>query len=221
MSDINRPTMQIKRSKSDAHGTAARYTDPRIRCRCEPCRRAALIAAKRRERRRLQEGPAHIDNAAARRHLAFLAGKGLTSAGVARISGVPLRVIQRIASGETPRSRHTTVRKLLAVSAAHRPDNGFVPAAPTLARLAELEREGWTRRQIAKHLGLAASSSLPTADRLRVRAATERTIAELHRRLMAPIEAAREQDRDRQRRWRHRGNPPPVGTVRYYRQAAA
>jgi hypothetical protein len=154
------------------HGTRRAYV---AGCRCTKCRagNAAAVAAYRRQ-------PAPLVPAApVVSHLQQLHALGLGARQIARLASLGAQVITRLLTGRQTRLRAETAAKLAAVrpTLAH---GATVPGTKTWRFVDSLEREGYTRRQIAFALG-AQSQQLQL--RRRVTVATALKVATVYARL--------------------------------------
>lgn len=124
----------------------------------------------------------------ARLHIKELSRLGVGHKQVARAAGIPYGSLWKIVYGDPARRmrpsrriRPETERAILSVSLEDAADASRIPAAPTWRLLNDLIARGFTRKWIAAQLG--AESPCLQIGRDRVRAATARKVAELHRRL--------------------------------------
>lgn len=131
------------------HGTRARYVTDK--CRCDECRRANADYYHQRRRRRI---PTIIDSSATREHIAWLSSQGVGYKQVAKVSGVSLSVIARLANIDhtrpAKRIRPRTAEKILAVMPSHAADGAHVDATDTWRKYKELRATGMPRRRIAE-----------------------------------------------------------------------
>ncbi len=135
------------------HGTRARYVNG---CRCGGCRAANSEYERLRYRQRKlgRAEPGHLVAATrARRHLLALRAAGTGRRAVAEASGVPASTVADVASGKKLHLRASTEARLLAVEPVVQ-GGTLVPAGPTAALLADLERRGWTEAELAARMGL-------------------------------------------------------------------
>lgn len=164
------------------HGTRARYVTDE--CRCDECRRANADYYHQRRRRRI---PTLIDSSAAREHIAWLSSQGVGYKQVAKVSGVSLSVIARLANIDhtrpAKRIRPGTAEKILAVTPADAADGAYVPAGRTWRQYDELRSAGMPRRRIAERCGGTDSNMSPGSKRVTRRFA--RLIAEVHAEYLA------------------------------------
>jgi len=156
------------------HGARRAY---RAGCRCVQCRaaNAAYVAARRASPVGL------VDATPARIYLRQLAALGVGLDHAAQASGVSLTILKRVRSGRQARIRPATVAAILAV----RPTlarGAVVAGTKTWRYVDSLEREGYTRREIAFDLG-ARSQQLQLHRRVRV--STALRVAALYARIAA------------------------------------
>lgn len=154
------------------HGQRRAYS---AGCRCVGCRaaNAAYSAAHR-----VPIGT--IDAAPVRVHLSQLQRLGVGYRTIARQTGVSASVVSSVLSGAAAQLRPSTAARLLLA----RPSvarGAFVPATRTWRHVDSLRREGYTRREMAYHLG-AHSQQLQLGARL-VRASTALRVAQLYERI--------------------------------------
>lgn len=156
------------------HGTRRNYLHG---CRCTVCRaaNAAYVATQR----RCPTGS--TDATAARTHLASLARAGLGSRQLAHLAGLSRSTIRAVLDGTSASLRPATAATLLGLAPilAH---GTRVPGTKTHRFLDSLRREGFTRREIAFHLG-ARSQQLQLHHTVTVRSALR--VATLYSRLAA------------------------------------
>lgn len=119
-----------------AHGLRSTY---QAGCRCLPCR--AANAAYR--------STALVPANTARAHLAELDGKGIGDRQIAALAGVARATVQGIQSGAFAFIRASTEQRLLSVKPI--PAKGaLVPSWPVRRQIQNLEREGFTRDELAE-----------------------------------------------------------------------
>jgi hypothetical protein len=130
--------------------------------------------------RRAVARAALVDAGPVRAHVAQLVALGLGLRQIAQLADTGTQVIQRILAGQR-RIAPRTAARLLPVRAclAH---GATVAGTKTWRFVDSLEREGYTRREIAWHLG-AHSQQLQLHRRVRV--STALRVAQLHARLAA------------------------------------
>jgi hypothetical protein len=154
------------------HGSRPSYV---AGCRCTPCRagNAATVAAYR------QQPAPLLDAGPILAHLHQLHALGLGARQIARLAGLGAQVIRRLTTGQQTRLRAATAAALLGV----RPTlarGARVPGTRTWRFVDSLEREGFTRRQVAFALG-AKSQQLQLQRRVTV--ATALKVATVYARL--------------------------------------
>lgn len=195
------------------HGTRACFVfgpepgDDRSKgCRCEPCRLANAAYARERYRKAHRPDetldPAYVDNAEARRHLAWLRDQGVGLRTVAIRSGVGRTALHKIATGRVTRSRPETIDAILAVGRSAVRGAALVDAGPTWRRIDDLLAHGWTRTAIAAALGQQGNPPSLQLGRERVTAANAHAVEELHRTALLAVLRDRELAAGRRRRYR-------------------
>jgi hypothetical protein len=122
-----------------------------------------------------------VDAAPVRRHLRRLSRQGVGYKTAADAASVARSVVAKICSGERQQVRGRTARKLLSVTSDARADASYVPAAPTWARIQQLQDEGFTKTRIASELGVGRAIQFR---RTRVLARTALAVEKLWRRYM-------------------------------------
>ena len=138
------------------HGTRLRYLGG---CRCLPCRASnARYEQARAAARRRGRGNPIVDAGEAQRHIRWLARQGIGYRAVAKAAGVARTVVADIKSGKKARCRALTVRAILKVGEDATAPHALVDAGPTRRLIAELLREGFTKRQLARRFGLKSSA---------------------------------------------------------------
>lgn len=135
-----------------------------------------------------------VSSARARAHLFKLSKKGVGYKSVAAASDVAKTVLCQIRSGELPRIRARTERRILAVDATAVADRALVDAGPTLAIVERLLEDGFTRAQIAQRVlgqtGPSPALQLLYGGRKKVQAATAEKFRRFVRFLDAEAEVA-------------------------------
>lgn len=135
-------------------GTAASWSRG---CRCETCR----AAEKARHLTRLRNGePPYRRTLKARRHIENLIAAGMSQRQVELKSGVDYKTIRDIRSGKAKRILDRTERAILAT----RPAVDawcYIDAAPTIARINRMRKQGYSKQWIAEQAGLFGGDSLP------------------------------------------------------------
>jgi hypothetical protein len=133
------------------HGTRIRYV---AGCRCDECRHAnTLYARKRAAERRAGNVGDIVPADKVRAHLAALSAAGIGRRTVHDVSGVAETVICNIIHGKRTRVRASTERAILAVTAAAAADGAYIDAKPTWKLINQLLRTGCTKASIALQLG--------------------------------------------------------------------
>lgn len=157
---------------SSTHGARRSYLSG---CRCVACRaaNAAYVNAHR-----SPTGLVPADAAAA--HLQQLAALGIGYRSVAHSAGVSPSVVQSVRAGTSRLIRSETANRLLATPAALAP-SALTPATTSWRFIDSLEREGFTRRELAWNLG-NLSQQLQFAKR-RIRQSSAHRIQRLYARL--------------------------------------
>ncbi len=178
---IDAATLQAMRAASarKPHGTRARYATG---CKCSPCR-AANTAYERMRLRARREGDWNgiVDASKARAHLKRLSRLGVGRHSVWAASDVPDSTLYKIITGEKPRIRARTERRILAVDEGARAGAAVVAAGRTWRRINHLLREGFTKTWIARQLGNKIPALQIRRDRVLWR--TETNIERLYRRV--------------------------------------
>jgi hypothetical protein len=150
------------------HGSRRSYV---LGCRCVVCRSAnAAYAAQQRA-----APVGHADVARVLAHVAALRSLGLGYRHIARLAGVAASVVKLL--GPDAKLRPATAAKLLAVVQPSLAHGCVVPGTKTWRFVDSLEREGFTRRELAFRLG-RQSQQLQLHRRVRVRSAL--LVATLH-----------------------------------------
>jgi len=151
--------MLSSRARVDPHGLSG-Y---RRACRCVVCRagHAAYVAARRRA------APSDADCEPARVHLRQLQALGLGTRQIARQAGVSRATVLGVLRGGS--SRPAIVAKLLAARPVLAPGVVIVGTVPWRS-IDSLQREGYTRRDVARLLG-SRSQQLQLHRHLTVRSA--------------------------------------------------
>lgn len=116
----------------------------------------------------------------ARRHLAQLAEAGIGIRQAAQLSGVNASTVAGVRSGRLVTVRPSTSARLLGIGPTLAP-SALVPATVTWRFVDSLEREGYTRRELAWHLG--ARSQQLQLGRRRIEAQTAVRLAAAYQRL--------------------------------------
>lgn len=167
------------------HGTRTGYVKG---CHCDPCTEANRVKEVQRAARAAAGGPTTdlVDAGVARTHLNSLydAGRGATQKALSRASGLNVKTIAQLLSGETKRILAETEAVICALTgaaarAAAAPGTR-VDAGPTWELLDDMVRRGWPKSWIARELGLGASVQFGKAT---VTAENAEKVAALHRKL--------------------------------------
>ena len=154
------------------HGTRRSYARG---CHCVLCR-AANAAYSSTHRR----PTGTVDASPARAHLEQLGALGVGYRQAAALAGVAASVVYNVRAGLVTRLHPSTATRLLAARSG--PARGaVVPATKTWRFVDSLEREGYTHREIAFHLG-NTSQQLHFHPR-RVRVASALRVAQLYERI--------------------------------------
>lgn len=204
-------------------------------CRCEPCRQANRDYEAARARR---VEPSYVSAESTREHIAWLASNGVGLKTVAARSGVSHGALWKIVYGvpstgrpPTRRVRPATRDAILAIKPADGADGSRIPAAPVWADVATLLERGWTKKAIAQAIG-QTGSGLQLGARFTTRCNARAVHAlldqpvpprrsrhglhpvpqpvELDHEAQLRIEARRENDRERQARYRAARNETTV-----------
>jgi hypothetical protein len=152
MSDLSYMRSKSELAATKPCGTRIRYMGG---CRCLPCRAAnASYAAYRARECRRGRSNRIIDAAEVRDHLVDLASHGIGRRTVSSITGLASSTISNLKSGRSRRIRALHARAILDIT----PDAvvnaaQIVPARPTLAMIAWMLHEGFTKGQLALRLG--------------------------------------------------------------------
>lgn len=123
-----------------------------------------------------------MNAAPARRHLRKLSRRGVGYNSVGDASDVGRTTLAKILSGKKRRIRKRTLDRILEVTSEAVADHALVPAARTQAMLRELEREYFSKAEVARQLGYKRPA-LQIGKR-RVRARTEQRVARFYRKVM-------------------------------------
>jgi hypothetical protein len=137
------------------HGSHAMYV---AGCRCLQCRAGHSSYNAQRERaKRAGERNDLVDAAPAIEHLDNLLAGGVGRRSVAAASGVALSTIIWIRSGVRKRITRQTLKRILDVDAGAAAGGCRIPAGPTWKILDRLIADGFTKRQLAKWMGVGVS----------------------------------------------------------------
>lgn len=123
-------------------------------CRCLSCR--VVNAEKARKRRAvLRTGLRNIaEPDAAREHLIFLSKCGVGRTSVAAACDISETVLQRIRQGRRRYIRRETEQKILSVTPDAFSEGSKIDATETWKKVNQLLREGFTRAELARRMGL-------------------------------------------------------------------
>lgn len=147
-----RPASELAASRP--HGDRLRYI---AGCKCDACRKAnsayerARIAA-----RNAGDWNGIVSASKAQRHLIELSHAGVGRRSVRDVCGVAETVLSDIVRGRKTQIRARTERAILAVTKEALADHALVPAGPTWKLLDELISDGYTKTELARHLGCAS-----------------------------------------------------------------
>lgn len=178
------------------HGTYVKYTIDR--CRCEPCRYAAVVESHDLEQRH-RRGDVLVDAEPVRDHVASLQARGMGWKRVARAAGVSTgsmwKLLYGVPSEGRPPCRHVrpaTAEAILAVEP-QLADGARVEADVTKAQLRRLRERGWTWRALGERLDRSASNLSGVLRRDYVTSGFAREVARLYReQLVPPPDAVRQ-----------------------------
>lgn len=162
------------------HGTRIRYIGG---CRCLPCRSAnSLYETQRAARKRAGRGNQLLPAGRARSHLSTLSRNHFGRRAISRISGVSQALLCRIRTGKQRVIRKDTERRILAVCVQHASGHMLVKAAPTWKLLGRLMKEGFSKAELARRIGVSRLRPVKTwttaATAARVRAFYNKISAE-------------------------------------------
>ena len=192
------------------HGTRARYvfgetgSDWRNGCRCVDCSIAAGDYERDRRHQREAGVPAFVDASEAREHLLWLTAQGIGLRTVEEHTGLSRSALQKLRSGERTRCRPETADLILGMHLGRAKCGAYIDGTDTLRMVEEILAQGWTRKAIARRVVNPDAVSLQIGKNGRVTAETAAKIRDLHREVMAPVIARREQNAARQRAYRAR-----------------
>lgn len=162
------------------HGVRVRYM---AGCRCLQCRMANTNYETARARaRKAGDWNGVVDATPARQHIRKLSRQGVGYKLVAEAADLPTSIVFGIRTGDRPRARARTVRKILEVNTACRGDRTLISAKPTWRRIDALLEEGYTKAALAKMLGYTRPALQIGQERVTVRNAAK--VERLYRRLM-------------------------------------
>lgn len=162
------------------HGVRLRYM---AGCRCLKCRMAnSNYETERAKARKAGDWNGIVDATPARQHIRKLSRQGVGYKLVAEAADLPTSIVFGIRTGDRPRARARTVRKILEVNTACRGDKALISAAATWRRINALLEEGYTKAALAKMLGYARPALQIGRDRVTVRTAAK--VRALYERVM-------------------------------------
>lgn len=192
-----------------AHGTRARYMHGAgpgegDGCRCVDCSIAAGDYERERQRQRRAGVPAYIDATEARGHLEWLSGQGIGTRTVAARTGLSRSTVTKIRKGESTQCRQSTADRILGVHLGKAAPGAYIDGTRTLEQVQDIIDQGWTRVGIARRIVSLDARALQIAPGGRVTSETASKVAALHREVMAPVDARRDQEAARQRSYRAR-----------------
>jgi hypothetical protein len=161
------------------HGSRIRYIGG---CRCKACRKANSSYENERARARRQgDFNGIVDAAPARTHIFRVARSGVGFKTVADSDGLSRTIVAEIKAGTKQRIRARTLRRILAVGTAQRPDSALVSARSTWRLLRKLMEEGFTRTHIARQLGSKAKTPALQIRHDRVTVKTRAAVVRVYR----------------------------------------
>lgn len=164
-----------------AHGTRAKYV---CGCRCDACRTANRMYARKRAKTRIFHGGNPLVPAEpARLHLRRLSRDGVGRRAVERASGVPNSILLEIRTKRKAMIRRSTEKRILDIGLEALADHALVPADKTWKRINELIEEGFTKAELARRLGYARPALQIRKDRITVE--TERKVGRFYDMIMA------------------------------------
>lgn len=174
-----RDLTRLHRSASERpHGTRAKYM---AGCSCLPCRAANANYISARKMALAQgRGNDLISPYHAREHVLALQKRGLGTRRIAQVAGLDRSTIQKVLrNAEQIRRQVSDQIRAVTYSPA---DGARVAAEKTHRRIAVLVEEGYSKRALARRIGLAHPVSLRLGDQ-RVTRHTELRVAQLYRTL--------------------------------------
>lgn len=164
------------------HGTRMKYVGG---CKCLKCRMANSNYETGRARRRLAgDGNGIVDASIARAHILRLSKQKVGYKMIGSLTGVACSILWGIREGKRPRCRAATVRKILAVTAANAGDAILVDAATSWTKIRKLQKEGYTRRTIARMLGSKAKVPALQLNKKKITVKSRARVEALYRKLM-------------------------------------
>lgn len=168
------------------HGTRSRYAGGK--CRCDECRKANTEYERERAKaRRRGEWGGLVSATRARVHLIELGAAGVGRRTVADIAGVGETTLVLIKSGRKTQIRATNERAILRVTADATTGATLVPSEQVWRRLNELRELGFTKTELARHLGSTASQPALQLKTVLVTARTALRVERMYQRLKADL----------------------------------
>lgn len=156
------------------HGIRARYASG---CRCMLCRAANSRYESDRQRARVSgDWNGCVDAKRAREHLEELSRRGIGRHSVQAACDVSDGILYAIITGTRSRIRARTERRILAVDEGSRAGGSLVDADKTWRIINELVRRGYSKKQLAKWMGLKTGAIQFRRDDI-----TARTEVRVHR----------------------------------------
>lgn len=133
------------------HGDRLRYI---AGCRCDACRRAnSAYESARQKARKAGDWNGNVSAEKARQHMAFLSKCGVGRRAVAAASDVGDTILSAIIAGRKTQIRARTEKAILAVTQEAASDRALIPAKKTWKLLNRLLKDGYTKSELAAHLG--------------------------------------------------------------------
>lgn len=177
---------------SHQHGTRLGYVVDK--CRCTPCREAAVAYERNRRKQTIygRYDSGRVDATPVRDHIQFLMANGVSYKQTAKLSGVSLSAVGAILYGRHerghapyPRVHKTTAEKILAVRPVPESmaDGRVVDGTGTARRLRALVAIGWSQSRLAERLGIMPSNAGPIFHGRNVTAGTARAVRRLYNEL--------------------------------------
>lgn len=163
-----RPILELAADRP--HGVRLKYM---AGCRCMLCRAAnSRYETERAAARKAGDWNGLVSAKAARRHIEKLSRAGIGYKAVADASGVAASIVLKIKQGRKSQIRKRTETRILDVDAGARANNSLVPAGPTWRLIQKLiEREGFSKAEIARRLGYRTPALQLRKDRIFARTA--------------------------------------------------
>lgn len=147
----------MTRKGESQHGTRGRYV---LGCRCDVCRKANAVRMQGYRAARAQaraagvvfEGDPRVGALRARVHVQALRRAGVGLRSISAASNVSLSAVITLALGRVRTIRSSTERRILAIDEGAKGDIR-IRSGPTRRILEDLLRRGFTKTEIARHLG--------------------------------------------------------------------